>query len=280
MTKNLLNAADAAAVRAALGLLEPLAANRTYYVRPDGSNSNTGLANTAGGAWLTLQKAMDYISGTLDLGPYNVTVQVADGTYTTGLSLKSYRATSGTITFVGNETTPANCLISVTSANCFGNASGAAGVFTLKGFKLTAATSGWGMAFSGQGMRVSFKNIDFGACVTRHLEASQGAFVEATGNITVSGNALVGFWATRRGSIYMSNRTVTYLNSPAYGARHWNASEQGWIDGYGMTFVNGGTVTGKRYEVDGLGGIYTAGGGASYVPGDSAGSEANNGKYY
>jgi hypothetical protein len=38
------------------------AAGTTYYVRTDGSNSNNGLANTSGGAWLTIDKCADTVS--------------------------------------------------------------------------------------------------------------------------------------------------------------------------------------------------------------------------
>ena len=78
---NLSDLASTAAARANLGVREQLTANRTYYVRTDGSDGNNGLANSSGGAFLTIQKAIDTVAA-LDLSIYNVTVQVADGTYT------------------------------------------------------------------------------------------------------------------------------------------------------------------------------------------------------
>lgn len=72
------------------GLRELLTADRTYYVRTDGSDSNDGTANTAGGAWLTIQYGIDWISQNIDFGGTNYTVylQVGNGTYDEHLVLK------------------------------------------------------------------------------------------------------------------------------------------------------------------------------------------------
>ncbi len=87
---------------------------------------NNGLANTAGGAFLTIQKAFDVIWGTLDLSTYQVTVQVADGTYTgrvvangPAVGVKndqSVVASSGSppVIIQGNSGTPANVLVNTT----------------------------------------------------------------------------------------------------------------------------------------------------------------------
>jgi hypothetical protein len=100
---------------------EVLTANRTYYIRADGSDSNTGLADTSGGAFLTIQKAINVIAGTLDIAGFSVTIQVADGTYTGPSTLKNVLGYSspGCLVIQGNSTTPANVLISTTGATCF-----------------------------------------------------------------------------------------------------------------------------------------------------------------
>src|SRR5262249_31168112 len=58
-----------------------LCADRSYYVPADGDDSNDGLSYDSGGAFLTLQKAVDVVRDTLDLGGHIVTVCVGAGTF-------------------------------------------------------------------------------------------------------------------------------------------------------------------------------------------------------
>lgn len=60
----------------------------TYYVRTDGNNSNAGTTDSAGGAWLTIQKAAD----TMVAGD---TVIIGNGTYVSGSIAISTSGTSG-----------------------------------------------------------------------------------------------------------------------------------------------------------------------------------------
>lgn len=63
------------------GLRTKLTADTTFYVRTDGNDNNSGLANNAGGAWLTLQGAWDNLVKGYDLGGFKATVAIQPGTY-------------------------------------------------------------------------------------------------------------------------------------------------------------------------------------------------------
>ena len=88
---------------------ELLTADRTYYVRTDGSDSNDGLSNSAGGAFLTIQKAID-MTAALDLSIFDVTIQVGSGASWAPFELKS-TAGAGKVTILGDEATPSNCIV-------------------------------------------------------------------------------------------------------------------------------------------------------------------------
>lgn len=78
---------------------EVLTANRTYYVRTDGNNGNSGLANSSGGAFLTIQRAID-IAAALDLLIYDVTISVGAGTFTSASVLRKLTGT-GSVSSLG-----------------------------------------------------------------------------------------------------------------------------------------------------------------------------------
>jgi hypothetical protein len=90
-----------------------LTENRTYYVRPDGNDDNSGLADTAGGAWATLQYAYNKIATTLDMNGYTVTVQMADGTYAGGINhaTDAPSIVNGPIYIRGNIASPQNVVV-------------------------------------------------------------------------------------------------------------------------------------------------------------------------
>lgn len=78
-----------------------LSATQQYYVRTDGSDSNDGITNTAGGAWLTLQYAYDWICQNVDQNGYSVFINCAAGTYVGILAITIVNLT-GPINIVGN----------------------------------------------------------------------------------------------------------------------------------------------------------------------------------
>lgn len=255
---------------------ELLTANRTYYVRADGSDTNTGLANTAGAAFLTIQKAIDVIAATLDIATYTVTIQCGAGARTASTTLKQLQVTGGSVSIVGDETTPANCTITTTSASCF-TASDFAGPYTLAGFKLSTVTSGTGISASGKAAVVRFKNLDFGACASAHIQAHAHSLVEASGNYKISGAAPWHCSGFTGGAVTIQVRTVTITGTPAFSYTFALAQTGGIVTLYNNTYS--GAATGPRYNAATNAVINTGGGGATALPGDTAGSTATGGQY-
>lgn len=254
---------------------ELVTAAQTYYVRTDGSDSNTGLVNSAGGAFLTIQKAVDVVCA-LDLSVYQVTIQVADGTYTGAVVLKAYVGTLAPI-LRGNNSTPANVIISTTSASAISNGSGRA--WSVLDLKLQTTTSGVGLSASNKG-DINFGNLVFHTCATAQMQAVSGAVITCVGNFAVSGNSPSMVVAGGGGGVVnLGGFTVTFSNSPVYSTATVNVATLSYASVFGMTFTNGGTVTGPRYSVIANGVIFTNGGSASYIPGSTSGSSASGGQY-
>lgn len=269
-----LTGANAASILVAAGVArEVLTAARTYYVRSDGNDSNTGLANTSGGAFLTIQKAIDTAAG-LDTSVYDVTTQLGDATRTVAVTLRKLTG-AGEGIIQGNSGTPANVVISVTSANAISGTN--VGNWTIKDLKLATTTSGSGIFAQGGATRINFSNLNFGAIATHQISANKGATVVATGNYAISGAAYTHAVGELMGNIDISGVTVTISGTPAFGGAFALATTLGAVRAWSNTFS--GSATGPRYSAVANGVVDTNGGGATYLPGNVGGSTGTGGQY-
>ena len=244
---------------------ERLTAARTYYVRTDGSNSNTGLANTAGGAFLTLQKAWD-VMVTLDLGGQVCTLKLGNTASTfTGL-FTTTSPVGGTVIIEGDTSTPSNTTITDT----FGIYIEAPCYVTVKHLKLVCSYGIWA---KGSGTKIIMGlGIIFGASVAM-ITASVSGYVYMVA-FEIAGNTTYGLYATLGGVIESTTMTVTLTGTPVFTVfALCEASASMSI--FGATWTGAATAT--RYSVTLNGVINTFAG--NVFPGATAGSTATGGQY-
>jgi len=252
---------------------ERLTANRTYYVRVDGSNSNTGLVNSAGGAFLTLQKAWDVIL-TLDLNGYDVTISVGNGTYTAGI-ITTKPPVGGNVILVGNVTTPANVIISTTSADAL--SFDGPMLVTIGGFELRTTTGGFGINAKG-GARVVLNDLmRYGATAWSQLNAINNGTITINANYTISGAAQSHWRAEDGGLIDCKGRTVTISGTPAFSVGFCVLYSQGRCTPQSNTYS--GSATGLRYNINQMSLLHTNGAGATALPGGTSGTTGTGATY-
>lgn len=260
-----------ASLASVYGVREFLTANRTYYVRADGSDSNNGLSNTAGGAFLTIQKAYNVITSTLDLGGKTVTIQLGAGTYTVGLAVTQPWTGGGNVLLLGDTVTPSNVVISVSSNYCVYNTTMLPGDLYVRGMRL--ANSGASCFYMGAAGTINFSTIEFSTASGYHIYAdADGAILQAEGNYSIIDNATIHYLVTG-GRVNVAGRTVTISTARAFSYFAY-ASRGGKIFANGLVTTGAGVAgtTGQRYLADTQGLLFTAGGGANVFPGSIAGS--------
>lgn len=252
-----------------------LVAPLTLYVRTGGSDSNTGLVDDNAHAFLTIQKAVDVLSS-YNTNQLNHKIKVADGTYAASVTLKSFIG-GGTITIEGNTTTPANVIISPAAASCF-VASSTIGAWVIDGVKVVAAGSGTsGLLATGRPTNLTVNRINFGACNLNQVSMINGAAVTFIANYTISGAAAAHWGVASQGQIVAAGKTITISGTPAFSTAFATCSQVGLMVVSGNTFS--GSATGARYSSITNAVIDTAGGGATYLPGDTGGSTGTGGQY-
>jgi hypothetical protein len=266
-----------AQARAILGVREALTANRTYWVRNDGSNSNDGLTNAAGGAFATLQKAYDVIVG-LDLAGFTATIQygVAGQTITSGLKCSVPPVGGNVVLNIGGST------IDVATGSCVENAA----PFTLTVQNGTLRATAGNALYCNQ---VSGATIDmgpsltFGACAAGYHKYALGAGTAITNKglnaYSITGSAIGHNLANLGGTVIEASITVTLTGTPAFSFAFTITSNAGTYSGFTITYSGAASAGSKRYDAALNGVIQTYGGGASYFPGGVGGTNTTGGEY-
>ena len=268
-----------------------LTTNLTLYVdSTNGSDSNNGLAPGTGHAFLTIQKAYDVLANTYDLAGFTATIQLANGTYNSGLiTAKGVVGSNGPSSVViQGSSSPGNVIVSTASTDAFGigevisgaGTSSSGAQLTIAGIKITTTGSGHNainVSGGGSGVIVGVTGfpVEFGTCGQDHIVGNHGAWIIAGANNTVSGNAIIHVAALSNSVVALHGTTETLTGTPTF--TYYAYAETGgalYLDN--MTWV--GSAAGTRYFANLLGVIY-ANGAATYLPGNSSGVQLQGGFY-
>lgn len=246
-----------------------LTADTTFYVSTTGSDT-TG-SGTSGAPWATVQKAVDYITGYIDPSQYQVTIKLADGTYTvTSTIFLRPNSFAKPPIILGNTSTPANVVVSLSGGgDLWQMAYG--GAWIIKALKYTA-TSGNGTYVKAGSLILD--NCVLGACAANTVFALLNGAITVQGGTTITGTHSVNVFVTRLGgNIYIAAQNITFSSATCTLVYLFS----GTIYALGLTFT--GTFTGQRYSVNGNGVLETGGSGVNYFPGTIAGATTTGGQY-
>jgi hypothetical protein len=247
-----------------------LSADTTYYVRADGNDNNDGLADTAAGAFATLQGALDYLARRIDGNGFNVTVSAGAGNFAgfgvnrplVGINALTVQgAGEGTVLTSGvsasycpQNVTAKNFAFNVGSGRCFAASQGAY-LYITGTIKVVSAAAGIGAAYSCGRVYVRYAQINIAAP-----------------------NILALAECYEYGEMRFTDSTVTYGAPVTLGQQSARCIAGQMFFG-AVTFVNPEQATGKRFLAQNGGIIDTNGGGANYFPGTVAGTVLNGGIY-
>jgi hypothetical protein len=182
----------------------------------------------------------------------------------------------GNVSVIGNTATPGNVVISVTSKSaiellCVAN-------LTISGLKLQTTTSGHGIRCTVGGGLISVgAGMQFGACAQSHMQATNGGAISCFSAYTINGSAQWHALTQTGGGVTMFGQTVTLSGTPAFTQAFVASSLLGFVSIASITYS--GAATGVRYSASGNGVINTSGGGASFFPGNTAGTTSTGGQY-
>lgn len=248
-----------------------LTKDTVYYV--DGALGNDSNKGSASAPFATIQKAVDVIYGFLDIGFYNVEIQVADGEYD-GIYVSTPPLGTGTVTLTGNRTSPTEVTLNENLANGLRAIQVANGSrLSIRGLRLAGVFGVWAEA---GGVVNVLDEVIIASSSTGFL-ATQNGVVIITGDIEIEAS-LSFFCRSVTGFINMTGADIT-LNGILTFTHFVSAERAGVISANKNSTNFFGSALGSRYKTEMNGVVYTNAGGANFFPGDVAGTAATGGQY-
>lgn len=246
-----------------------LKADANYYVRRDGNDNNTGLINSSSSAWLTIGKALSYVSQTLDLAGFTVIVHVqgnnvGDGTYTENLILPSWVGYHGgtLITpftdqfIILGENGTAKIIGATASPTILAVGTGGNPPIQFNNFEISNPNTSGICIEADDGGFVVLKTITFGTVGTGGLltiatqTAGRILFINSTFTVKTGVNVAAGFYATSGGElVFQPGSIINFAGATTFSAAVVYVFNNGLIDNGGTTW-SGTTPTGNSYFLD------------------------------
>lgn len=273
-TRNVGTAAGTAAAGDDARFVPVMTANRTYYVRSDGNDANTGLTNSAGGAFKTLQKAFD-VARRIDINGSVLGIDISQaGTYAAATLTGPTMGASYTRGFA----IPSVLLtVSVPGVSLAGISVEGGAEIDIYGQNGNLTLTGGASLLAVHNSSVRFRGINFGTATSDHILAAGNAVVIAAGAYTISGGAKIHAHATSKGNFTAEDIAITLTGTPAFSEEFCGVNFA-FVSFIGSVFT--GAATGKRYFVH-FGGVLLVGGtdARTRLPGSVAGECSDAGVY-
>lgn len=272
-----------------LGRKKVLTEDKIYYVATTGDDGNDGL--TVGTPFLTVQKAIDE-AVSFDLGEFNITIQIADGTYTSDSGIMGYLkgfSGNGHITIQGNISTPTNVILSSVNYSIFVTAGGygtypapGGGTYIITGVRMVATQYIASAIKVSNNFKVFVGAVNFGQCGSAHIYVENGGYVQALSpGYTVSGSASNHIYLENGGAykylgagIFFDN--IVFSAAVNFSIAFVNLSILSKFSIGNIGFTNSGYVSGKKYIVT-YNSVLASGG--LTLPGTVSGSTSTGGQY-
>lgn len=265
-------------------------ASLSLYVRMDGNDANSGLVDSAGGAFKTLERAVLEIDN-WEFGPASsVIIYVGFGTFTTppyanALCVAPRKAATLSVTIAGSgpSSTYINGFVD-DGAGEWGNAMNIGGTpnvqWEINDLCLTTSPSAYAaLTIGGMGSLVLLSNVRFSAG-SNAVAAFGAGNVCTMGGVIFAGNLAGSGMVLSDGARGFMEGDITFNAAMSCSAPFLNLiGPHCYANVQDANFINKANLTGERYSSVMGSIIDSAGGGATFLPGTVAGTVASGGQY-